>query len=80
LAIRATHRTPPSLGRAAQAAEADWFAANVIPILEAIRASGVLSLAGIAAALNARGVRTARGEQWHISTLQNLLRRSDSVL
>jgi DNA invertase Pin-like site-specific DNA recombinase len=73
-------RHAASLGRTAQATEADRFAANVLPIVQAIHASGVLSLAGIAAALNARGVRTARGGQWHISTLQNLLRRAEVVL
>ncbi|MBA3520549.1 MAG: recombinase family protein [Rhizobiales bacterium] len=37
------------LGREAQIAEADRFAANVLPLVEAIRASGGSSLAGIAA-------------------------------
>jgi hypothetical protein len=27
-------------------------------------------------ALNARGICTARGGRWHVSTLQNLLRRA----
>jgi hypothetical protein len=31
---------------------------------------------GIAAALNARGVRTARGGTWHQSNLRNLLLRA----
>jgi hypothetical protein len=53
--------------------------ANVLPIVDSVRSSGISSLAGIASALNARGARTARGGQWHISTLQNLLRRADSV-
>jgi len=35
--------------------------------------SGITSLAGIAAALNARGVRTARDGEWHASTVRNLL-------
>jgi DNA invertase Pin-like site-specific DNA recombinase len=64
------------LGRAAQRAEADRFARNVLPVAEAIRGSGVATLAGIAEALNARGARTARGGRWHISTVQNLLRRA----
>jgi DNA invertase Pin-like site-specific DNA recombinase len=59
-------------------AEADRFAANVVPIVQEIRASGVKGLASIAAALNQRGVRTARGGRWHVSTVQNLLTRSEA--
>jgi hypothetical protein len=40
------------------------FAANVLPIVRTIQASGITSLAGIAEALIARGVRTARGGDW----------------
>ena len=62
-----------ALGRAAQISEADRFAANVLPIVETIRASGVTTLAGVADALNARGVRSPRGGHWRISSVQNLL-------
>jgi Recombinase len=48
---------------------------NVLPIVRAIQASGLTTLRDIAAALNARGVRTARGGQWHSSTVHNLLTR-----
>ncbi len=65
-----------ALGRAAQVSEADCFAANVLPIVEAIRTSGVNTLAGIAEALNARGIRSARGGQWHVSAVQNLITRA----
>jgi hypothetical protein len=34
------------------------FAANVLPIIESLRASGVRDLRGLAAAMNNRGVRT----------------------
>jgi len=37
------------------------FAANVLPIVRQIQASGVTTFRAIAAALNNRGVRTARG-------------------
>ena len=60
---------------AANRAAADQFAANVLPIVRAIRASGLATLREIADALNARGVRTARGGQWHSSTVHNLLAR-----
>jgi DNA invertase Pin-like site-specific DNA recombinase len=63
------------LGRKAQAKNAAQFAANTLPIVEAIRESGVTDLRGIAAALNARGVRTARGGRWHVSNVKNLIER-----
>jgi DNA invertase Pin-like site-specific DNA recombinase len=56
--------------------EADRFAANVLPIVQDIRASGTKGLASIAGALNQRGIRTARGGRWHVSTVQNLLARA----
>jgi DNA invertase Pin-like site-specific DNA recombinase len=43
---------------------ADEFAANVLPIIREIQHGGVTSHAGIAAKLNERGVRTARGGRW----------------
>jgi DNA invertase Pin-like site-specific DNA recombinase len=64
--------------QAAHRASADRFAANVLPIVENIRASGITSHAGIAAALNSRGVRTARGGRWHATTVRNLLAREPS--
>lgn len=62
-------------GRAAGAANADQFADNVRPIIESIRASGVTSFRGIADALNARGIPTARGRQWHASTVRKVEKR-----
>jgi hypothetical protein len=38
------------------------FAANVLPIINQIQAAGMTSYRGIATALNASGVRTARAE------------------
>lgn len=45
---------------------------NVAPIIRQIRASGVNTLRGIANALATRGIRTARGGQWHPATIRNL--------
>jgi hypothetical protein len=42
-----------------------------------IQQSGVTSLRGIAIALNNRGIRTARGGQWQVSNVRNLLGRRD---
>ena len=44
--------------------------------LDAYRAEGRTTLRAIAAALNERGVRTARGGEWHDSTVRNLLTRA----
>ena len=60
---------------AANRAAADQFAANVLLIVRAIQASGLTTPREIATALNARGIRTARGGQWHSSTVHNLLSR-----
>ena len=63
-------------GAASQRAEADAFAAKVLPIVRAIQTEGATTLRAIAAALNERGVRTARGGEWHDSTVRNLLARA----
>jgi hypothetical protein len=71
-------RAAETVGKAhaANRAAADQFAANVLPIVRTIQATGISSFAGIAEALNARGIRTARGGTWHASTVRNLLARS----
>ena len=53
--------------------EAVLFAQNVRPIIEGIRASGITTLSGVADALNARGIKTARGGRWHAATVKNLM-------
>lgn len=65
-------------GREAQSTAADQFAANLLPLIESIRAAGATSFDAIAKALNARGIRTARGGQWHSTTVRNLLLRDRS--
>jgi DNA invertase Pin-like site-specific DNA recombinase len=54
---------------------ADAFAANVRPLIKEIKASGVTSMRGIARALAARGVRTARGGDWSDVQVAAILRR-----
>ena len=56
-------------------ASADRFARDVLPVVEAVRADGITSLAGIAGALNGRGILTARGGRWYATTVRNLLKR-----
>ena len=64
-----------ALGAAANAAGADAFAANVLPIVRDIQATGATTVRAIAEALNRRGIKTARGGDWHGSTVRNLLSR-----
>lgn len=49
--------------RKAIAANADAFAENVLPVIREVQATGA-SLRQIAAALNTRGIPTARGGRW----------------
>jgi DNA invertase Pin-like site-specific DNA recombinase len=58
---------------------ASLFAANVLPIIREIRTAGITTLVGIASALNARGVHTARGGAWYPATVRNLLAREAAV-
>ena len=54
-------------------ARAAAHAANVLPVVEAVRAAGATTLRAIAATLNARGILTARGGMWHAETVARLL-------
>jgi DNA invertase Pin-like site-specific DNA recombinase len=57
-------------------AGADQRAANVVPVIQAVQRSGATTLRAIAEALNARGVRPARGGQWYASTVRDVLQRA----
>jgi DNA invertase Pin-like site-specific DNA recombinase len=61
--------------QAAHRASADRFATNILPIIDSIRAAGITSYAGIAEALNSRGVHTARGGRWHATSVRNIIVR-----
>jgi DNA invertase Pin-like site-specific DNA recombinase len=63
-------------GAVANREAADRFAANVLPIVRQLQEAGVTGLQGLAAALNERGVRTARSGAWHASSVRNLLARA----
>jgi DNA invertase Pin-like site-specific DNA recombinase len=64
------------LGAARTAEGARCFAENVLPIIRQVQTSGVSSLRGIAAVLNARGVRTARGGRWAATQVSGVLGRA----
>jgi DNA invertase Pin-like site-specific DNA recombinase len=56
--------------------KADRFATGVLPIVHGLQAQGMTSYRAIARALNARGIQTANGRQWHGTTVKNLLQRA----
>jgi len=57
---------------------ANTFAANVLPTINHLRASGCSSLHSIANALNMRGMPAPRGNVWTQSTVARVLRRQVS--
>jgi DNA invertase Pin-like site-specific DNA recombinase len=57
-------------------AEADRYAANVLPIIREAQKAGARTLREIAEALNARGIATARGGQWYAQSVANVLERA----
>jgi DNA invertase Pin-like site-specific DNA recombinase len=54
---------------------ADRYSANILPVIREIRRSGIQSLRGIARALAARGIPTARGGSWTPVQVSDILRR-----
>ena len=64
------------MGASETTAMANQFARKVWPAIEEIRATGAVSLRAIAAELNDRGIRTARGGAWHPATVRNILARA----
>lgn len=58
---------------AASAANAARFRARVAPLVVTLRGQG-MSLRAIAADLNGRGIRTARGRRWQAATVFGVLR------
>jgi hypothetical protein len=71
----------PSRGSAAgceaQRSKADEFAAKMVPIIDAIRARGITTLAGIADGLTRQKWPTARSaESWSMMAVSNILKRT----
>jgi DNA invertase Pin-like site-specific DNA recombinase len=61
--------------RKAVAQNANRFAWDLAPVIDAIRTEGYVSLRAIAEELNVRGMRTRRGGQWQVSNVRGLLAR-----
>jgi len=55
--------------------DADAHARALAPVIQELQAAGHTTLIALAAALNARGIQTARGGKWYPTTVKNLLKR-----
>jgi len=62
-------------GNAVKAAKADKRAADLAPVIADIQAGGAGSLRAIAAELNRRGIRTARGGEWSAVQVARIMGR-----
>ena len=69
-----------AISLAAHQAKARSRAADLVPILEELRAAGVVSLQQIAAELNARGIRAARGGAWSREQVRRVLGQEKAPL
>jgi DNA invertase Pin-like site-specific DNA recombinase len=72
-------REAGAMGRASLGASADEHARNLLPVLRTVRNEGATTLAAITFALNERRIPTARGGQWHVSTVANLVARAQKL-
>jgi DNA invertase Pin-like site-specific DNA recombinase len=70
-------RTAQKRGAAANKAAADSFAVSLAPVLHDLQRRG-LSLRAMVAELNTRRVQTARGGEWHVTSLRSVLSRLPS--
>ena len=66
-------------GRAVQVNQADAFAWEMKPLIDACHKVGIVKLQAIADHLNEIGKPTRRGGTWHPMTVKNLLARIDKL-
>jgi hypothetical protein len=72
-------REAGDIGRTTLIATADQQARSLVPALRAIQAEGILSIGAITRAFNERKVPTPRGSRWHVSSVANLLARTQKL-
>jgi hypothetical protein len=73
------HRGPNTANNA-RSARAFAQAVELAPVIAMLQASGVTTLNGIAAELNARGIPTPQGGQrWHAAQVNRVLKRLAAV-
>lgn len=56
-------------------AKADKQASNLRPLIDRYHREGITSLGAIAMKMNAEGIKTPRGGNWHKTSVKNLLQR-----
>jgi hypothetical protein len=56
-------------------AQANFRASLLLPIIEELNVAGITSRRDVAAALNERGVATARGGRWSADHVKSLMKR-----
>jgi DNA invertase Pin-like site-specific DNA recombinase len=61
---------------AAKKESADQYSKNILPLIREIQGSGIKSLRGVARALAARGIPTARGGAWTPVQVSAILKRA----
>jgi DNA invertase Pin-like site-specific DNA recombinase len=80
-ALQAAKRRGVTLGKTGKQrakenkATADALAKALAPTIRELRAAGIVSVRGITAELNERGIATARGAKWHATSVARLLAR-----
>jgi DNA invertase Pin-like site-specific DNA recombinase len=67
------------VGRKVQSEAADYFVTALLPVVQAIRATGAETLEAISRALNARGIRSPRGGSWRASSVSSFLARAQRL-
>ena len=72
-------RQAGQIGRASLVAEADEHARSLLPLLRTLRAEGAITIGAITRSLNERKIPTARGSRWHVSSVANLLVRTQRL-
>ncbi len=65
-------------GSIANKTNAKQFASNILPIIKEIKNAGITDLRSIANALNARGIKTARGGAWWASSVSNIISNAEA--
>jgi DNA invertase Pin-like site-specific DNA recombinase len=65
-----------AIARAVRVAQVRQRDASILPAIAELRAEGITTLAGLAAALNERGAVTSFGAKWHPNTVRRILARA----
>jgi DNA invertase Pin-like site-specific DNA recombinase len=73
--LPAVAKTGAKASVAARIAKAHNRASDLAPIIEELKASGAVSLRQIAAELNAKGIKTARGGEWSAVQVHRVIER-----